>query len=113
MALNTNWPVLEYAWSPASSGASGGALPTGFVDVSTYTRRRATIQRGRQYETDQVRSGEYAHTWENQTGRFDPANTTGPWYGNILPYQPLRIRAQWPPTANLLTQLQATGGDQG
>ncbi|BFP50033.1 hypothetical protein KCMC57_64010 (plasmid) [Kitasatospora sp. CMC57] len=114
MALNTNWPVLEYAWSPASAGANGGLVPGGpLVDVSTYTRSRATVQRGRQYETDQVRSGEYSHTWDNRGGQFDPSNSAGPWYGSVVPYQPFRIRAQWPPTANLLTQLQATGGDLG
>ncbi|MEU0184158.1 hypothetical protein ABZ312_23650 [Streptomyces sp. NPDC006207] len=30
-----------------------------------------------------------------------------------MPYQPYRVRAQWPRTRNLLTQVQASGGDVG
>ncbi|GAA0364350.1 hypothetical protein [Streptomyces blastmyceticus] len=71
------------------------------------------MQRGRQYELGQIRSGEYQVTLANTDGALDPLNSSGPWAGHIMAYQPYRKRAQWPPTANLLTQVQATGGDLG
>ncbi|GAA3032098.1 hypothetical protein GCM10020000_06310 [Streptomyces olivoverticillatus] len=66
-----------------------------------------------QYELDQVRAGEYQVTLANTDGALDPLNTSGPWAGRIMAYQPYRKRAQWPPTRNLLTQVVATGGDLG
>ncbi|WBP87037.1 hypothetical protein [Kitasatospora cathayae] len=49
----------------------------------------------------------------NNDGALDPMNSTGPWHGRVLPYSPMRIRAQYPPTQNMLMQGAATGGDVG
>ena len=48
---------------------------------------------------------------DNRDGLFDPGNTGSNVAGNVVPYQPFRIRAQWPVTANLLTP-GAAGGEQ-
>jgi hypothetical protein len=69
--------------------------------------------RGRQYELDQVQAGTASAVLSNTDGALDPMNAAGPWGGYIQPYQPFRVRAQYPPTQNLLTQVQATGGDLG
>jgi len=110
---NANWPVVEDAWG-AVWNANGGDSPLDrYVDVTDRTRQSVTVSRGRQYELDQVRSGEAGMTLANTDAVLDPVNASGPYYGHILPYQPYRRRAQWPATRNRLTQVQATGGDLG
>lgn len=111
--LNPNWPVASYEWGPRWN-CNGAAQPLDrYVSVASRTRNRTGIQRGRQYELDQIRAGTLDMTLVNADGALDPLNTGGPWYGHIMPYQPARLRAQWPPTINLLTQAQASGGDLG
>jgi len=113
MTINPNWPVLLYEWGPHWA-CNGAAQPLdSYIEVTARTRGRTAVQRGRQYELDQIRAGTLNSQWANNDGALDPGNSGGPWYGHIMPYQPVRIRAQWPPTVNLLTQVQATGGDLG
>ncbi|MGE7437940.1 hypothetical protein [Kitasatospora sp. NPDC001175] len=113
MAINPNWPTMLYEWGPRWN-CNGAAQPLDrYVEVTARTRGRAAVQRGRQYELDQVRAGTLDLQLANNDGALDPLNASGPWYGHIMPYQPMRIRAQWPPTVNLLTQVQATCGDVG
>ncbi|WP_367134412.1 MULTISPECIES: hypothetical protein [Streptomyces] len=110
---NPNWPLMEHGWG-ARWNCNGGDSPLDrYAEMTPRTRGRVTIQRGRQYELDQVRSAEAAVTMANLDGSLDPVNSAGPFYGHIKPYQPYRIRAQWPATRNLLSQFQATGGDLG
>ena len=110
---NNNWPMIEDAWGPAWN-ANAGTIPLDrYVDVTGRTRGTVSVSRGRQYELDQVRAGEANLTLINTDAALDPANASGPWYGHILPYQPVRVRAQWPPTRNLLDQVMATAGDVG
>ena len=110
---NPNWPTVEDSWAPYWN-VNGGSFPLDrYVEVSERTRNSSTVSRGRQYELDQVRSGEAGLTLANVDGALDPVNTAGPWYGHIQPYQPVRKRAQWPATRNLLDQVMATGGDLG
>lgn len=113
MAINPNWPVLMVDWGPYWN-CNGATFPdAGFSEVTSRTRGHVSIQRGRQFELDQVRASTLDMQLANADGALDPLNAAGPWYGHITPYQPARARAQWPPTANLLTQAQATGGDLG
>jgi hypothetical protein len=110
---NLNWPQIEDAWGPYWN-ANGGAFPLDrMTEVTDRTRGTVTVSRGRQYELDQVRSGEAGLTLANTDAALDPTNASGPFAGHIAPYQPYRRRAQWPPTRNLLDQVQATGGDLG
>jgi hypothetical protein len=105
--------LLQYSWG-AYWNVNGAAVPSeALTDLTSRSRGRVAIRRGRQYELDQIRSGTVDLTVVNTDGSLDPTNASGPWYGHIAPYQPLRMRAQWPPTVNLLTQVQATGGDLG
>ncbi|RCH70432.1 hypothetical protein DT019_02805 [Streptomyces sp. SDr-06] len=112
MAINPNWPIVEEGWGSYWNGSSGAPWDR-YTEVTPSTRGRSSIQRGRQYELDQVRSGEYQTVLANKDGSLDPANTGGPFYGHIAPYQSYRKRAMWPPSINLLSQIQATGGDLG
>ncbi|NUP38171.1 MAG: hypothetical protein HOY76_14440, partial [Streptomyces sp.] len=110
---NLNWPLLEDSWAPYWNANSGTQPLDRYVEVTDRTRNTASIQRGRQYELDQVRSGEASFTLASTDAALDPVNASGPWYGHIQPYQPYRKRAQWPATRNLLDQVMATGGDLG
>jgi hypothetical protein len=110
---NPNWPLMEDAWAPYWNANAGSQPLDRYVEVTDRTRQTVSVSRGRQYELDQVRSGEAGLTLANTDGALDPTNTSGPWYGNIQPYQPYRRRAQWPPTRNLLDQVMASGGDLG
>lgn len=111
--FNINWPLLEEGWAPWAT-ADGGSVPIdSYVEITNRTRQQSSANRGKQYEVDQVRSGEASIELENLDGILDPLNAAGPYYGSIRPYQPYKKRAQWPRTRNLLTQIQATGGDLG
>lgn len=110
---NLNWPLVEDAWGAYWNANSGTFPQDRFVEVTDRTRQSVSVSRGRQYELDQVRSGEAGLTLANTDAALDPVNASGPWSGHIQPYQPYRRRAQWPPTRNLLDRVQATGGDLG
>jgi hypothetical protein len=111
MALNPNYPVIEEIWGP-SWGAAGASLPsTRLVNLVDRTLSSASARRGKQYELDQINAGEYGVTLGSQDGVLDPTNTSGPYGGKILPLQPYRRRAQWPPTANILDAVVATAGE--
>ncbi|MFJ6085179.1 hypothetical protein ACIQI8_27600 [Streptomyces sp. NPDC092369] len=111
--LNLNFPQIEDGWGPYWD-SNGGTVPLDrYVDISDRPRNATTFSRGRQYETDQVRSAEAQLELANPDALLDPNNASGPWSGYINPYQPYRRRAQWPPARNLLDQVMATGGDLG
>jgi hypothetical protein len=111
--LNPNWPVVEDAWGPYWGANAGTVAPDRYVDLSNLTQGSVNFNRGKQYELDQVRSGEGQVGLLNTDAAFEPTNPSGPWFGHVKPYEPFKRRAQWPPTRNLLTQVQATGGDLG
>lgn len=108
---NPYWPLIEDGWGPYWNASS--RLVGRFSEVTDRTRGGVSIQRGRQYELDQVRAGELTAVLANTDGALDPTNLSSPFAGNIAPYQPYRRRAQWPATVNLVSQLMATGGDLG
>lgn len=110
-AANLNWPTIVEAWGPSQTVNGASSPSTDLVSLTSRTQGQTSVKRGRQYELDQIQSGTYDVTLANKDGALDPLNTGGPWYGHVLPYQPYHKHAQWPPTVNLLTQLQATGGD--
>ncbi|MET7746734.1 hypothetical protein [Streptomyces sp. NPDC005385] len=112
--FNLNWPQLEHGFG-ARWNVNGCTFPLDrYADMSKRTRNATTnVGRGKQYEFDQVQSGELSTQLANSDGLFDPQNTAGAFYGHVQPYQPYRVRAQWPRTRNLLTQVQASGGDVG
>jgi hypothetical protein len=111
MALNPNYPVVEELWGPLWTAAGASIPGSRWVNNVDRTLSQASARRGKQYELDQAQAGEYSITLGNPDGVLDPTNTSGPYAGKILPYQPYRRRAQWPPTPNLLDARIATGGE--
>ncbi|MEW2164429.1 hypothetical protein AB0912_15755 [Streptomyces sp. NPDC007084] len=111
--FNLNWPQMEHGFG-ARWNVNGASFPLDrYADMSKRTRGTFSVGRGRQYEFDQVQAGEMQGQLANPDGLFDPQNTAGPFYGHVQPFQPYRMRACWPRTRNLLTQIQASGGDVG
>jgi hypothetical protein len=65
---------------------------TTFVDVTNKVRS-FSIARGKSRELDEYRAGSCQVTFDNNTREFDPTNSLGPYFGNILPLRPVRIFA--------------------
>jgi hypothetical protein len=116
---NPNWPSLfaegQFANNPYY-GTGGGAFY--YTDMSPRLYKGWSVQRGKQFELDQVQPGEFHGQWVNTDGYLDPSNTGSP-YANtgtayapgLVPYRGYRIRTQYPPAVNMLTGDQATGGE--
>lgn len=109
VVINPNWPVMDYAWCPAA-GPSQSPVQPFWCSLRERTKGKAHVERGKQYELDQYQPGTATFTIRNLDSAFDPTNVSSPFYGYVIPYRLFRIRAQWPPTPNLLTPDQATAG---
>ena len=101
--LMPSWPQIRF--QVAFSGNASMSLPAAYVDLSSRLRGPWSAQQsGRQYELDQIQSGQLALTLSNKDGAFDPLNTASPYAPNVLPMKPCRLQAIWPPSRNLLPQ---------
>ena len=78
---------VDFANDPTSSTRT-------WVDVTPYVREFST-KRGRPDALSRITAGTLALTLQNQDGRFDPTNTAGPYYPNVLPMRRIRVLAQW------------------
>jgi hypothetical protein len=65
-----------------------------WTEVTQYVRD-INIRRGRQNDTQQFPSGAANLTLDNRTRLFDPVNTAGAYYGNLLPRRQIKIVAQY------------------
>jgi len=102
------WPGLikyEFAFN---TSATGGSVPPYWNDLSNRVQSRWSVKRGRQYELDTNTTGQWTVPLANPDGALDPSNTSSPYYPNVVPYRPCRIRVQ--PGVNRLTPDQATCG---
>jgi hypothetical protein len=64
-----------------------------FTNVSADLLLQVDIRRGRQYQNDFLDSGTAAVILNNQSGAFDPSNTTSPWYNILVAGMQVRITA--------------------
>lgn len=81
---------IAFGYGPAA------ASPV-WTDVSSYLRG-FHIVRGKQYELNAYQAGTCDITLRNTDRRFDPTNTAGPYYPNVLPMVPVRISATFQST---------------
>ncbi len=63
-----------------------------WVDVTAYARA-GVVHRGRSSDLDLVSAGTLDLKLGNADRRFDPLNTGGPYFGNLLPNKRIRVRA--------------------
>lgn len=80
---------VDFAWGDAPLTADASCT---WVDETAYVRRVAT-RRGRTSELSPVSPGTMSVSLDNSTRRFDPANTAGAHYGELLPMTKVRFRA--------------------
>lgn len=76
-------------------GSKPGATSPTWTDVSSYvdlSGSSVTISPGRTGDSAQLAPRTLKLTLDNRDGRFDPRNTSGPHYGNLVPRVPIRVR---------------------
>jgi hypothetical protein len=69
------------------------AEPT-WTEITQYVRN-VNIKRGRDNDLQQFASGSANVTLDNRTRIFDPFNSAGVYYGNLLPRRQIKIVGQW------------------
>lgn len=80
---------VDFAWGDAPLTADASCT---WVDETAYVRR-VTTNRGRTSELSSVSPGTMSVSLDNSSRRFDPANTAGAHYGELLPMTKVRFRA--------------------
>lgn len=89
------------------------AVPT-WTNLSHLPMRVSSCKRGRQYELDQNQANAPTLEFYDPDELLNPANTAGPYYGQLLPYRQVLIQAVWPNTTtgnilNTSTEDMASG----
>lgn len=64
----------------------------GFTDVTAYVTGTVNYEWGRSNVLDSTQPSRGSFTLDNTDGRFDPSNSSGPYYGNLLPRRRVRIQ---------------------
>lgn len=85
-----SYPALEVSFAP---GIASSDVPAGgdWVDISSYVASVDSVS-GRDDEFSVPSSGQMDLELDNADGRFDPDNTAGPYYGDLLPLTWFRFR---------------------
>ncbi len=102
-------PLVVHEWAPGYRLGSG-VTPV-YTDMTHRVHSRWRCQRGQQYQRGQAQAGSYTAGWRNSDGYLDQSNTASPYWPGIDLFTPVRVRAQYPATPNLLTGDQATAGE--
>lgn len=82
-------------------------------DVSDYVEwnQGARLARRRSHELDEVQPGTLSLVLDNSDGRFTAGRASSPYYPNVTINRPIRIRARWPNSVNMLLEKQAKASD--
>jgi hypothetical protein len=104
------WPQIEAALNPGNNPSFGTGAVANWTDLTKRLVGKSSIGRGKQFELDAVQPGTWQGGWHNPDGNLDPSNASGI-FAPLLPFFPWRVRAQYPPSVNLLTPDQASAGD--
>lgn len=111
MAVNPNWPSLFAEGNFGGNPFFGTSVPASYTDLTPRLYQSWLVHHGRQFELDQIQPGEWSGLWRNRDGFLDPTNTSSPYAPGVVPFRGYRLRAQYPPSINLLTGDIATGGE--
>jgi hypothetical protein len=87
---------IGFATTGGNNKVPLGGLLTDIVwtDVTDYVREVST-QRGRNNELDEFSTGTCQITLSNGDRRFDPEYSAGPYFGELTPGRPVRIRGRY------------------
>ena len=72
-----------------------------FSDVSAYIRE-FSIDRGRQHDLADYQTGTASVLLNNADDRFNPLNTSSPYYGKISPFRQIKISAEYDGSTRVL-----------
>jgi hypothetical protein len=108
---NVNWPRLYAEGNFSNNPFYTPSAAQVFTDLTPRLQKPWSVRRGKQFELDQVQPGEFHGEWANKDGYLDPTDGSSPYSPGVLPFRGYRMRAQYPPSVNLLTADQATGGE--
>lgn len=90
LELDTNTPFNSTrAWNTIATSTTQGLIS-------------GTINRGRQFELDRIETGTASFTVLNTARNFDPDNTAGAYYPNLLPLRRVRLSAVYNATTYYL-----------
>jgi hypothetical protein len=92
-----SWPTLFVQVAFVDPPLTAIASNT-FVDITTYVTNMS-IRRGRQDTLGRMEAGSAVITLDNSDRRFDPTNTAGAYYPNILPMRKIFIGATYSASA--------------
>ena len=93
-------------------GSAPDAISPTWTDVSAYVDLGPglTITPGRTAERNSISPRALSFTLDNRDGRFNPRNTGGPYYGDLVPRVPVRVRATYSATTSTLFRGFVDGG---
>lgn len=83
-------PLVVVEFSPTTGPMDVPA----WVDITDSVVSFET-SRGRSRELDRIEAGTCTLVLANDDRRFDPLNADGPYYGALVPYKRIRVRAIW------------------
>lgn len=84
-------PSIFYEFS-FNADPNQAAIPPYWTDLSSRVQYGWTMEGGRQYELDTNEARLWQVELANTDGALDPGNTASPYWPNVLPYRPCRIR---------------------
>jgi hypothetical protein len=83
-------PIVGVFFAPDNGPYDGNP---DWIEITNYVRR-VTINRGRSNDFEQFRTATATLTLDNRTRLFDPFNTSGTYYGKLVPRKQILIVAQ-------------------
>ncbi len=100
---NPNWPLI-YDQLAVNVGANDPADPT-WLDITDRVVTRA-LASGRSSEMDHTEAADNTYQIRDRDEVFNPGNTAGPYFGQLLPYRRIRTLLMWPLTGNIANSSQ-------
>ena len=88
VTVTTGGPNLDFA---IGVDFGNGYEDLGSSETGDSRMRSATVTRGRTFNLDVVEAGTADIIFQNADAYLDPSNADGPWYGHILPINPIRV----------------------
>ncbi len=86
-----DFPNLIVEWLP---GQGATATNGTWIDITDFVRG-VKITRGRQYEIDQFQAGQLDLDMVATTRVFDPENSAGTYFGQLVPMRQVRVTSNW------------------
>jgi hypothetical protein len=127
LLVERNVSLAPYYSAPFTYKTFPGPPDGSWTDVSEYVTDLG-VDRGRNNEFDEVEAGTLNIKLDNADGRFTPERTASPYYPNVVPMVPVRVRAttdnwetfyhvftgvveKWPVTLDVLPTCDVTATD--